>query len=235
VTNLWLSNVDLGMCAFIGAQNVQTLRAEVAGIPTPRGWHSGWAWPPVWRWTRRNALVEEHGWRAGTRKGQDWTLPPHLAGSAAPDPRQLAAVYRALREGREVSKDEPGAADFYYGEMEMRRKALATPWSERFILWWYWLLAGYGLRGLRALGCLLALVAALAVMFSHVGFADAHPSLWNSFVYTAQATLSLESKAVPLTNQLTVTGEILRIVLRLSGPVLLGLAVLSVRNRVKRQ
>jgi hypothetical protein len=36
VANLWLSNVDLGVCAFTGAQNLQTLRAEVAGIPSPR-------------------------------------------------------------------------------------------------------------------------------------------------------------------------------------------------------
>ena len=33
------------------------------------------------------------------------------------------ALYRALRKGREDVKDEPGAADFYYGEMEMRRLA----------------------------------------------------------------------------------------------------------------
>jgi hypothetical protein len=32
-------------------------------------------------------------------------------------------LYRALRKGREDAKDEPGAADFHYGEMEMRRHA----------------------------------------------------------------------------------------------------------------
>ena len=37
------------------------------------------------------------------------------------DPRQIAGLYRALRKGREEAKDEPGAADYYYGEMEMRR------------------------------------------------------------------------------------------------------------------
>ena len=37
------------------------------------------------------------------------------------EPARLAAVYRELRKGREDAKDEPGAADFYYGEMEMRR------------------------------------------------------------------------------------------------------------------
>jgi hypothetical protein len=39
------------------------------------------------------------------------------------DPGQIAGLYRALRKGREDLKDEPGAADFYYGEMEMRRRA----------------------------------------------------------------------------------------------------------------
>jgi hypothetical protein len=32
-------------------------------------------------------------------------------------------LYRALRKGREDTKDEPEAADFYYGEVEMRRLA----------------------------------------------------------------------------------------------------------------
>jgi hypothetical protein len=63
VTDLRLSNVDLGLCAFAGAQNLQTLRAQVAGIPTPKGWYWGRTWPPIWRWTRRNALMEEHRWR----------------------------------------------------------------------------------------------------------------------------------------------------------------------------
>jgi hypothetical protein len=39
------------------------------------------------------------------------------------EPGQIAGLYRALRKGREDVKDEPGAADFYYGEMEMRRHA----------------------------------------------------------------------------------------------------------------
>ena len=39
------------------------------------------------------------------------------------EPGQIAGLYRALRKGHEDAKDEPGAADFYYGEMEMRRLA----------------------------------------------------------------------------------------------------------------
>lgn len=46
------------------------------------------------------------------------------AGPAQPSPRPAACqwlVYRVLRKAFEDGKDEPVAADFYCGEMEMRR------------------------------------------------------------------------------------------------------------------
>ena len=43
---------------------------------------------------------------------------------------RITAIYRALRKGREDSKDEPGAVDFYYGEMEMRRARDRPPRTE---------------------------------------------------------------------------------------------------------
>ncbi len=46
--------------------------------------------------------------------------------------------------------------------------------------------------------------------------------------------MSLESTARQLSGQLTLPGELLRVGLRFTGPVLLGLAVLSIRARVKR-
>ncbi|MGX1887663.1 hypothetical protein [Streptomyces sp. NPDC055287] len=39
------------------------------------------------------------------------------SGAVHVGPAQLAPVYRALRKAFEDSKKEPGAADFYYGEM----------------------------------------------------------------------------------------------------------------------
>lgn len=35
-----------------------------------------------------------------------------------PSPRTVSATYRSLRKALEGSKDEPGAADFYHGEMD---------------------------------------------------------------------------------------------------------------------
>jgi hypothetical protein len=163
---------------------------------------------------------------------------------------QIAGLYRALRKGREDSRDEPGAADFYYGEMEMRRhdrrrqaKAerrarhyghWAAASTERAVLWLYWLISGYGLRAWRALAAFAIVIALIGVGFSHVGFRHPHPSQLASWLYALQATVSLEGKARQLSGQLTLPGELLRIGLRFTGPVLLGLAVLSIRGRVRR-
>jgi hypothetical protein len=88
-------------------------------------------------------------------------------------PADIALLYRALRKGREDSKDEPGAADFYYGELEMRRHDRTASWPERVVLWLYWLVAGYGLRATRALSCLLGLLVVATVLLAVVGFKPA--------------------------------------------------------------
>jgi hypothetical protein len=54
--------------------------------------------------------------------------------------------------------------------------------------------------------------------------------LLGSLLYAAESTLSLVNPAVELTGP----DRVLRIGLRLGGPLLLGLALLAVRNRVKR-
>src|SRR5262249_60260705 len=54
-------------------------------------------------------------------------------------PERLAVLYRQLRKAQEDAKNEPGAADFYYGEMEMRRHATTVRIGERILLLLYWL------------------------------------------------------------------------------------------------
>jgi hypothetical protein len=140
-------------------------------------------------------------------------------------------VYRRLRKGREDAKNEPGAADFYYGEMEMRRHTANTPRAERHILHLYWLASGYGLRGLRALGLLLAFVLLAAAAIHKYGYMGAEQSWSRTFVYAAGAATRLVTPANEVLND---TGQAIRIAMGLLGPLLLGLAVLAVRNRVKR-
>jgi uncharacterized protein YjbI with pentapeptide repeats len=156
-TNLVLNDLDLARCLFRGAHNLDKLRIE-----GPKHFAST---PKTWRWTERRILAEEQLWRYSHHK--DWRIRSDLLGKwdeaytwvekdsgqpmQKPDPDHVAPLYRALRKAEEDAKYEPGAADFYYGEMEMRRHAQGTPWVEKRLLWAYWLVSGYGLRGLRAL------------------------------------------------------------------------------------
>lgn len=202
---------------------------------------------PRWR-SRRQCIADEFAWRAhsGGRFRSAWSLPgttvdPASSQGAGADiylPRLeaslVAEVYRRLRRSLEAKGNEPGAADFYYGEMEMRRRATSIPRSERFLLRLYWLVSGYGLRGLRALMWLLAVVVGLAVLLQAAGFNGGDPPFRDALIYAGQTTIAIPSGNRALTDHLSWTGEVLRIVLRLAGPLLLGLALLAVRNRVKR-
>jgi len=170
----------------------------------------------------------------------------------------LAASYRELRKGREDAKDEPGAADFYYGECEMRRHDSGTAKAERLILWAYWLLSGYALRAWRAFVALAAIIVFAGTVLAFWGFPDPAPSFRpaavdasGALVYQQQPTdpppgleqltagirFSARSATALLRGPdraLTPIGEWLEISLRFVGPLLLGLAVLSVRGRVRR-
>jgi hypothetical protein len=257
VATLTLRELNLAACLFQGAHHLDQLRIEGARpfADTPEAWRlqlGRWR-VPIWRrWSRRQTLAEEHCWRAELSRPRparwSWIDRPTWHGSATQTPRwvvertgqqvqplgpdRLAALYRALRKAQEDSKNQPEAADFYYGEMEMRRQDPNTPWPEWVTLWLYWLISGYGLRGLRALASLAVVVLGLAMLLHLVGYAT-HPSpasVWGSLLYAASSTLWIGDDQVRLTGW----GKLLQIALRLAGPVLLGLALLSMRNRVKR-
>ncbi|MFF3488764.1 pentapeptide repeat-containing protein [Streptomyces sp. NPDC002701] len=171
--HLVLTNMDLTGCRFFGAFHLDQLRLEGETVfaRTPVGTDVRRGIPL--RWTDRLALAEEHHWRAlpdrrpSLRAG--WTPAPPQPGPAAcpPGPPALAALYRQLRKAFEDGKDEPGAADFYYAEMEMRRldRRPRRNQAERGLLTAYWALSGYGLRASRALAwLLLAMTATVLAM-----------------------------------------------------------------------
>jgi len=181
-------------------------------------------------------------------------------------PDRLASIYRALRKAQEDNKNEPGAADFYYGEMEMRRRRCAsTPRAERwFVLNLYWLISGYSLRGLRTVFALLMLLVLATVLIAAVGFPDhkRETPLIATIVDTpprqgvqvepqpaatvtseesfgarlrTAAVVTLEGAAFRSSEQqLTYPGRLIQDLVRIVGPVLPVLTLLSVRNRVKR-
>ncbi|MFJ8795318.1 pentapeptide repeat-containing protein [Streptomyces sp. NPDC102462] len=166
--HLVLADVDLSGCLFTGTVHLDQLRLEgtCSFAEVPPGLH--WRRRRPVRFTRRRTLAEEHHWRARQPAAvPGWNAAVLGAGSAGP--AQLAPVYRALRKAFEDGKNEPGAADFYYGEMEMRRHdRTGTSRAERGLLHGYWLLSGYGLRASRAMGWLVA--AMLVTILLLMGF-----------------------------------------------------------------
>ncbi len=159
--HLVLTDVDLTHCRFAGTIHLDQLRLEGRCLlpAAPRGLH--WHRLRPVRWTPRRTLAEEQHWRAARHAAADgWMPAPDRAGVL--EPAALAPVYRQLRKAFEYGKNEPGAADFYYGEMEMRRHNPDTPRAERCLLTAYWALSGYGLRASRALSWLLTAMTATA-------------------------------------------------------------------------
>ena len=241
--HLTLSDADLIQCLIYGLRRPEQLRLEgrCEFARTPPRVYLRWHWLP-WRWTSREVLYEEYLWRRDTPlSGLGWDSPVADEEARQGDPEEppptaarLAVLYRQLRQGLEDAKNEPGAADLYYGEMEMRRLSTKGR-AERWLLTVYWLVSGYGLRASRSmlvLGCLI-LAAAEALQRTGFGHHARHPGFIDCLLYAAGSVLSLDlSGHLPAT--LSDWGQVIRMVLRISGPVLLGLGALAVRGRVKR-
>jgi len=255
---LALVNVNLTWCRFADAHNLDQLHFE--GY---RSWYAdspGYlrlGGIPVWHYSKRLIIADEWDWRTQRRRFA-WKPRP---GQQCPalDPERLLTLYRQLRKALEDAKNEPGAADFYYGEMEMRRRASTTPTGERFLLFLYWALSGYGLRSSRALSALVIVLVLATAGFATVGFAASaaitylpighphpgaavtyqqtttagpHPGWLAAIVYSIDSSTSLLSTSQP--EPLTEIGNVIQILLKLLGPLLVALALLAVRNRVKR-
>ncbi|MCL7382121.1 pentapeptide repeat-containing protein [Streptomyces sp. 35G-GA-8] len=262
--HLVLADVDLSGCLFTGTVHLDQVRLEgtcsFGRVPPRTHWRY---WRPI-RFTQRRTLAEEQHWRATLPTAvPGWNVAVFGAGNVGP--AQLEPVYRALRKAFEDSKNEPGAADFYYGEMEMRRHdRTGTTRAERGLLHGYWLLSGYGLRASRALGWLATTMLITIVLLMSFGLPqddlqqeatgtvppgggkvtfkidkdDPRNPTRNRFTgerFEKALNVTLNSVVFRSSGQdLTTAGTYIEMASRATEPVLLGLAVLAVRNRVKR-
>lgn len=151
-----------------------------------------------------------------------------------------------------------------YGECEMRRHDKTRPTGERWLLRAYWAVSGYGLRATRALVWLGAAMAITVAALMLWGLPNNEPKQEASgTVPTGGGAVTFEidkddpqnptgdkftgkrfEKALNVTlnsvifrssgQDLTTAGTYIEMGSRLAEPILLGLAVLAVRNRVKR-
>ncbi|MEU1784812.1 pentapeptide repeat-containing protein [Streptomyces sparsogenes] len=262
--HLVLADVDLSGCLLTGTVHLDQVRLEgacsFAEVPPGTHWRRG---RPA-RFTPRRTLAEEHHWRASRAASvRGWNVA--VLGAGPVGPPQLAPVYRALRKALEDSKNEPGAADFYYGEMEMRRHDRTTASrAERGLLHAYWMLSGYGLRALRALGWLAAAMLITLVLLMGFGLPKDDPKqeatgtvppgggkvtfeiekgdpqnpTGNRFTgkrFEKALNVTLNSVVFRSSGQdLTTAGTYIEMTSRLVEPALLALVVLAVRGRIKR-
>ncbi|MFE6410119.1 pentapeptide repeat-containing protein [Streptomyces sp. NPDC057837] len=267
--HLALHDIDLSECRFAGTVHLDQLKVDgwCTFARTPTGWHRHFPW----RWSPRNTVAEEHHWRSRNAPhpdqatAQGWTPPPPDAPELRP--AAVAALYRQLRKSLEDGRNEPDAADFYYGECEMRRHDTTRPRGERALLMAYWALSGYGLRATRALAWLGAAMAATIMVMVLWGLPadDPKPTTTGREVavgqqvvlttdtpdpvnptgpLTERATTERFEKALRVVinsvvfrssgQDLTTAGTYTEMTSRLAEPILLGLAVLAVRSRVKR-
>jgi hypothetical protein len=126
------------------------------------------------------------------------------------------------------------------------------------LLWCYWAVSGYGLRASRAVFAWVVLVVVGAAIFAGFGFKPPvspqivpvdvsrgqaiyekrdvpRRSSWEQLpeavAFSAESTASLFRAP---DRALTLPGRWAQMVLRVLGPVLFGLAILSLRGRVRR-
>ena len=254
VATLAISGVDLSHCRFFGAHGLESMiiKPSCSMARTPKRL----------RCIDREMIFEELEWRYGDehdRLGRRWRLrwpggplwvtsaasrsdaTPAAKGAPRLSPVQLAAEYRALRKAREDNKNQAGAGDLYYGEMEMRRltslpsgRGWLRAICDRSVITAYWLLSGYGLKASRAFLSWVILVVAGALLLATWGVSP-EPSFRRALLFSFECTSSLIRVAhLPEGYKLSHVGEVVQVVLRLSGPLLVGLWLLALRSRVKR-
>ncbi len=165
--------------------------------------------------------------------------PPLGVGGRVPD-REMATIYRQLRNNLETRKNRPASGVFYRGEMNARRADARQSgrWVEWLVLTGYQWMSGYGLR----VGPPLAWFAAIALLASvalHTGGLDLEKatdkvyaaSFIESVLFTLRTMLSFFS---PPDAEIGVPEQVLQLGLRFVGPILLAQIILAVRERVAR-
>lgn len=114
--------VSLQNTSFLGSTGLELVRVADAQWQTAKGLGQ----------RRRNILADESGIDPKGKDKQRYVA--------------VEGLYRQFRSGLESSKAAPAAADFYYGELEMRRLAAGPKSFEGVLLWCYKRIGGYGVR-----------------------------------------------------------------------------------------
>ncbi|WP_405693931.1 pentapeptide repeat-containing protein [Streptomyces sp. NBC_01185] len=264
-SQLTITDLDLSECVFTGVFHLDqiSLGGENDFDSAPSGVH--WKGFLPRRYSPRRVIAEEHYWRSDRAAAQGarspWKSNPTDVLVVNYGPRHVGANYRQLRKAMEESKNEPDAADFYYGEMEMRRCDPGRSKAEKFLIALYWAVSGYGLRATRALVALVLTMVVTVALLMLFGIPMKDPlqevrskGVARMVIDTPDADLnnairdrlSVErsEKALKVTldsvvfrsggQNLTKLGNYVEMISRVLGPLLLALYLLALRSRIKR-
>ncbi|MFE9856910.1 pentapeptide repeat-containing protein [Streptomyces sp. NPDC005780] len=264
-SQLAITDFNLSECVFTGAFHLDQISLEGDNVfsRSPGGVH--WNGFIPFRYTPRRVLAEEHYWRSDRRAVSSnaalWRSNPTDVSVANMGPQHVGADYRQLRKALEEAKNEPDAADFYYGEMEMRRIDTLRPPAERLIITAYWAVSGYGLRATRALLALIvAMFSATLLLVSFGlpmeaplqevrgtkagGYVIDMPDAKLEAPFSARYTPKRVGEAMKITlnsfvfreaeQTLTPAGVYVGMASRVVGPLLIALFLLCLRGRIKR-
>lgn len=226
VRKLHLANIDLSLCMLYAAVGLSEISIEmsVQFAKAPIGYskrsviadelyvrQNGGSWSAR-RWARAGGKDINDG-RDMDHSDKTKSLLPIVSFE------QVAIVYRMLKRAQDSSGNFPGGSDFYYGEMEMRRKSAKTRLVDRIVLSIYWFVSGYGLRAWRAFACFLISIVMGAVLSSEFAFEGGESDIVDGLIFALRASIpGLRSAEI-----LTTNGQFLEIGLSLLGPVFLHL------------
>lgn len=227
--------VDIGACRMSQATGLERLHVVASD--------------PGWRIFRRRRVTADE--LESVRPTASADLPPTPRDTSGEGIREMdvnaktvEGIYRQLRSALEAAKAYPDAADFYYGEMEMRRLAARRLSVERAVLAAYKLVAGYGVRASRALATYLLAVVLVALGFRYgTDWFVADPAkvagstglrfgaFWDCVAIAAKNSVTFFGG---ISEGLTAAGTALMFLLRLVGPASFALIILALRSRVYR-
>jgi hypothetical protein len=143
---------------------------------------------------------------------------------------QVAIVYRMLKRAQDSERNYAGGSEFFYGEMEMRRRSKEEGFANRFILTMYWFVSGYGLRAWRAFSFFGAIVILGAIVAHKYAFCGGDGTFSQALNFALRATIP----GLRPVDGLSSTGRFLEIGLAVLGPIFFAMGAIALRARVRR-
>jgi len=141
----------------------------------------------------------------------------------------LSQAYQRLAANYEDNRNYAGASGFNYWAMDTQRRerwmSAFAPWR---LLWWYWVLSGYGERTWRSAMWLAVILFGFAVLYMLIGYKQAFPEAvaYSLGVMSHQAAKLACSGCILLQYFVFVEGIV--------GPLQVALFALALRRRFMR-